>query len=201
VIAILDYGAGNLRSVVNALRALGAPHRVVDDASGLRDARSIVLPGVGHFGQMIRALDALKVRDVLLERIAAGVPFLGICLGLQALFESSEEAQEAAGLRLFPGAIRKFQGDMRVPHMGWNQIELCSSVSSSRLLCGLPPKPWVYFANSYYAPLDPSTSATCEYGGVVFTAVLERANVFAIQFHPEKSGATGQRLLRNFAAM
>lgn len=201
MIAILDYGAGNLRSVANALRALAVPHQVAQDAPGLLRAGKIILPGVGHFGQMMRALDAMQVRDTLLTRIRAGVPFLGICLGLQALFERSEEAPEVAGLGLLPGSIRKFAGDMRVPHMGWNQIEPRAEAPPSRLLEGLPPTPYVYFAHSYYAPVEHSTSATCAYGGVLFTASFECENVVAIQFHPEKSGAIGRRVLQNFAEL
>lgn len=200
MIAILDYGAGNLRSVANALRVVDVPHQVVRDAAGLLSAGKIILPGVGHFGQMIRALDALGVRDALLERIRAGVPFLGICLGLQALFERSDEAPDLAGLGLVPGGIRKFTGDMRVPHMGWNQIEPRPGAPSP-LLRDLPAQAHVYFAHSYYATVGASTSAACEYGGVRFSAVLEQDNLFAIQFHPEKSGAIGQKLLRNFAAL
>jgi imidazole glycerol-phosphate synthase subunit HisH len=210
VIAILDYGAGNLRSVANALRALAVSHQVVQDAPGLIRAGKIILPGVGHFGQMMRALDAMQLRSALLARIRAGVPFLGICLGLQALFESSDEAPEAAGLGLFPGSVRKFAGDVRVPHMGWNEIERsddehlgarASRPLPSRLLDGLPPHPYVYFAHSYYAPVAHSTSATCAYGVARFTAALECENVFAIQFHPEKSGAIGRKLLKNFVEL
>lgn len=201
MIAILDYGAGNLRSVINALRVLSLPHRVVEDAAGLESASKIILPGVGHFGQMIRALDAMQVRGALIERIRAGVPFLGICLGLQALFERSEEAPEAKGLGLFSGTVRRFEGDVRVPHMGWNGIEVPCDAPPSRLLDGLPRQPYTYFAHSYYAPVDRSTSATCSYGGVDFTASLERGNVFAVQFHPEKSGAIGRKLLQNFAGL
>jgi len=197
VIAVLDYGAGNLRSVANALNALEVPHEVVQDAPALRAAGKIILPGVGHFGQMIRALDALQVREALLDRIRAGVPFLGVCLGLQALFERSAEAPEAAGLGVFPGGVRRFQGPERVPHMGWNEITLQTGASPARLLQGLGPHPFVYFAHSYYAPVTDSACATCQYG-VPFTAALERGNVFAVQFHPEKSGSIGQRVLRNF---
>jgi imidazole glycerol-phosphate synthase subunit HisH len=201
VIAILDYGAGNLQSVTNALRVLDLPHEVVRDADGLARASRIILPGVGHFGQMMRALDAMQVREVLLNRIRDGVPFLGICLGLHALFEGSEEAPGVFGLGLIPGSVSKFSGDMRVPHMGWNQIEPHAGVQASRLLRDLPAKTHVYFAHSYYAPIAPSTSSECEYGGVHFSAALERENVFAIQFHPEKSGAVGQRILLNFARL
>jgi len=199
VIAILDYGAGNLRSVANALRVLDVPHHVVRDVPGLASAEKIILPGVGHFGQMMRALDAMQVRGALLERIQAGVPFLGICLGLQALFESSEEAPDVPGLGLVPGTIRKFAGEMRVPHMGWNEIEARAGAAPSRLLRDLPAKCHVYFAHSYCAPVGPSTAAACEYGGIRFSAAFEQDNLSGIQFHPEKSGAIGRMLLRNFA--
>jgi len=197
VIAILDYGAGNLRSVENTLAEIGAEYALVREAAGLRTAPKIVLPGVGHFGQMMRALDCMQVRAALLERIQAGVPFLGICLGLQALFESSEEAPEARGLGLFKGTVRRFPGAVRVPHMGWNQLE---TRADSRLLAGLDPYAFVYFAHSYYAPAIPATAATCTYA-LPYTAVLEAGNTFGVQFHPEKSGPAGLRIVRNFVEM
>jgi imidazole glycerol phosphate synthase glutamine amidotransferase subunit len=197
VISILDYGAGNLRSVENTLGAIGAEYALVRDADGLRSATKIVLPGVGHFGQMMRALDEMRVREALLERIRAGVPFLGICLGLQALFESSEEAPEARGLGLFEGRIEKFGGEARVPHMGWNSLE---RARESRLLEGTGETPYVYFANSFYAPAVAEASATCTYG-VRFAAVLEHSNVYAVQFHPEKSGAVGLKMVSNFVGL
>jgi imidazole glycerol phosphate synthase glutamine amidotransferase subunit len=194
VISILDYGAGNLRSVENTLGAIGAEYELVRDAGALVNATKIILPGVGHFGQMMRALDEMQVRDALVERIHAGVPFLGICLGLQALFQSSDEAPEARGLGVFEGRIEKFRGEARVPHMGWNSLE---RVRESRLLEGTGAAPYVYFANSFYAPAVEEASAICEYG-VRFTAVIEHRNIHAVQFHPEKSGAVGLRMVRNF---
>jgi imidazole glycerol phosphate synthase glutamine amidotransferase subunit len=194
MIAILDYGAGNLRSVENALRKLSCAYSLVRDAAGLRTASKIVLPGVGHFGQMMRALDELDVRQALLERIHAGVPFLGICLGMQALFESSEEAPEARGLGLFPGSVRKFPADARVPHMGWNTLEVHAD---TKLLRGLGMNPFVYFAHSYYVPENQHTAATCTYG-LRYTAALEAGNVAGVQFHPEKSGDLGLAIVRNF---
>jgi glutamine amidotransferase len=194
VISILDYGAGNLRSVENTLGAIGAEYELVRDAESLERAAKIILPGVGHFGQMMRALDELRVRDALTERIRAGVPFLGICLGLQALFEASDEAPEARGLGLFKGRIEKFRGEARVPHMGWNSLE---RVKESRMLEGIGDAPYVYFANSFYAPAVKEASAICEYG-VRFTAVLECENICAVQFHPEKSGAVGLKIVSNF---
>jgi imidazole glycerol phosphate synthase glutamine amidotransferase subunit len=197
VITILDYGAGNLRSVQNTLGEIGAEHELVRDAEGLRRARKIILPGVGHFGQMMRALDEMQVRDALLERIRAGVPFLGICLGLQALFEKSEEAPAERGLALYSGEIRRFPAGARVPHMGWNEIE---PRNGAKLLRNLGAHPYLYFANSYYAPVTQATAATCTYS-VPFTAVLESNNVFGVQFHPEKSGPLGLKIVRNFVEL
>jgi imidazole glycerol phosphate synthase glutamine amidotransferase subunit len=194
MIAILDYGAGNLRSVENALAALGADYCLVRDAAGLERASKIILPGVGHFGQMMRALQAMGVRQALGERIRAGVPFLGICLGLQALFRASEEAPEVQGLGLFGGVVRRFPPGVRVPHMGWNELTV---ERRSRLLAGLGERPYVYFAHSYYVPWISEAAAACTYG-LPYTAALEAGSVFGVQFHPEKSGALGLRILRNF---
>jgi imidazole glycerol phosphate synthase glutamine amidotransferase subunit len=194
VISVFDYGAGNLRSVENTLGAIGAQYKLVRDAEGLRAAEKIILPGVGHFGQLTRALDTMCVRDTLIERLRAGVPFLGICLGLQALFTSSEEAPEERGLGIYPGVVRRFQGEERIPHMGWNQIE---RVKETSLLRDAGDKPYVYFAHSYYCPVVPETVAVCDYI-VPYTAVLQSANISGVQFHPEKSGAMGLRIVRNF---
>ena len=199
MIAIFDYGAGNLRSVENTLDAIGVPYELVNDSAGLQRADKIILPGVGHFGQLIRSLDSLGVRDAFRERIAAGVPFLGICLGLHALFEKSEEAPELEGLGVYDGEVLRFPADYRVPHMGWNQLE---PQGRPRLLDGLQPQPYVYFAHGYYVPADAAaekTAALCEYG-LRYTAALESGNVFGVQFHPEKSGAVGQQIVRNFLA-
>jgi imidazole glycerol-phosphate synthase subunit HisH len=194
VISVFDYGAGNLRSVQNTLGAIGAEYELLRDAAGIQQATKLILPGVGHFGQMMRALDDLQVRDALVERIRAGVPFLGICLGLQALFESSEEAPDQRGLGIYPGEVKRFHGEVRIPHMGWNQLE---PRRESRLLQKAGDKPFVYFAHSYYCPVIAETAATCEYT-VPYTAVLENRNVFGVQFHPEKSGAIGLQIVKNF---
>jgi imidazole glycerol-phosphate synthase subunit HisH len=194
MISILDYGAGNLRSVQNTLGEIGAEYELVRDAAALARATKVILPGVGHFGQMMRALDQMQVREALLDRIRAGIPFLGICLGLQALFESSEEAPEERGLGLFKGAIQRFSANARVPHMGWNEIE---PRNGAKLLRNLAPHPYLYFAHSYYAPLNDATAATCNYT-VPYTAVLESNNIYGVQFHPEKSGPVGLRIVKNF---
>ena len=195
MIAIFDYGAGNLRSVQNTLAEIGAEYTLVRDAEGLRRASKIILPGVGHFGQMLRSLDRMQVRDAIRERIAAGVPFLGICLGLQALFDASEEAPEEKGLAIYPGTVRRFAADARVPHMGWNALD---ERRPCRLLGGLGPRPYVYFAHSYYVPETTVTAATCTYT-VPYTAALEDGNVFGVQFHPEKSGRIGLEIMKRFA--
>ncbi len=197
MISILDYGAGNLRSVQNTLDEIGAPYDLVRDGDAVARATKIVLPGVGHFGQMMRALHAMAVRSALFDRIRAGVPFLGVCLGMQALFAGSEEAPELPGFGLFPGMVRKFQGDARIPHMGWNDLD---RQTESRLLRNTEAKPFVYFAHSYYAPLVPATAASCNYI-VPYTAVLEHQNIHGVQFHPEKSGKTGLQIVTNFVEL
>jgi imidazole glycerol phosphate synthase glutamine amidotransferase subunit len=194
MIAIFDYGAGNLQSVKNTLGELGCEYTLIRDSEGLRQATKILLPGVGHFGQMMRALDELGVRETLLERIRAGVPFLGICLGMQALFESSEEAPEVRGLGFYPGTVQRFPIGARVPHMGWNQLE---ARTGTQLLRGILPRSYVYFAHSYYVPVVPQAAAVCTYG-LRYAAALEDGNVAGVQFHPEKSGAVGLRIVRNF---
>lgn len=194
MIAVIDYGAGNLRSVQNTIDEIGASYRLLEGPAHLDKASKIILPGVGHFGQMTRALDERGLREPLLERIRAGVPFLGICLGLQGLFTSSEEAPDDRGLGLFEGTVRRFAADARVPHMGWNDLE---RRSESRLLKGLPERPYVYFAHSYYVPESDLTAAACTYG-IRYTAILEHENVYGVQFHPEKSGPTGLKIVQNF---
>jgi imidazole glycerol phosphate synthase glutamine amidotransferase subunit len=193
VIAVFDYGAGNLRSVQNTLGEVGCEYEVVRDAAGLEQASKIILPGVGHFGQMMRSL---KVQGTIKERIAAGVPFLGICLGMQALFEKSEEAPEVEGLGLFPGVVKRFPAHARCPHMGWDNLEVRSC---SRLI---PPgtSPYVYFAHSYYVPEVPQASAICTYE-VRYTAAIETGNVYGVQFHPEKSGPVGIGIVRRFVEL
>jgi imidazole glycerol phosphate synthase glutamine amidotransferase subunit len=197
MITILDYGAGNLRSVQNTLAEIGAGYELVRDSAGLHSAAKIILPGVGHFGQMMRALDQMGVREALLDRIRAGVPFLGICLGLQALFQDSEEAPEERGLGLFQGTNRRFPAEAKVPHMGWNEIQ---PRAGSKLLAGLAPHAYLYFAHSYYAPVNEATAAVCSYT-TDYTAVLECGNMYGVQFHPEKSGPIGLRIVRNFVEL
>ena len=194
MIAIFDYGAGNLRSVENTLGEIGASYTLVRDAAGLRKASKIILPGVGHFGQMMRALDERGLRKAVLERVSAGVPLFGICVGLQCLFEGSEEAPGIPGLGLFAGTVKRFPADLRVPHMGWNTLD---PVRECRLLDGLGDHPYVCFLHSYYAPLCEATAASCTYH-LPYTAMLHHENIYGVQFHPEKSGPAGLRVMRNF---
>ncbi len=191
---IVDYGAGNLRSVQNTLEELGALYLVTNQVAEVEQAQRIILPGVGHFGQMVQALDELGLRRSLIEKIRSGIPFLGICIGLQCLFEGSEESPGVRGLAVLPGHIKKFNGPVRVPHMGWNLLE---KTKPSRLLAGLNGGAFTYFAHSYYAPVIEATAAICTYVHP-YTAVIERENLHAVQFHPEKSGPVGLRVLKNF---
>jgi glutamine amidotransferase len=156
----------------------------------------VVLPGVGHFAATAR-LEQTGLRDAIREAVTRGVPFLGICVGMQWIFASSEEAPQTPGLALFPGACRRFPAGAKVPHVGWNSLEM---VAPSRLLAAVQSGAFVYFTHSYRAPVGEGTVATTEYEGK-FSAAVERENVFGVQFHPEKSGETGLKILQAFGAM
>jgi imidazole glycerol-phosphate synthase subunit HisH len=198
---IVDSGAGNLRSVQNTLDELEAVYSVTDQAAVIADASKLLLPGVGHFGQMLQSIDRLGIRNSILKVIGSGVPTLGICLGLQSFFDSSEEAPDVPGFGLFPGAVKRFDSgtdpdgkSFRIPHMGWN---LLRPTRPSRLLEGLGDQSYAYFANSYYVPVSDFTAAVTDYIHPI-TSVLEHNNVYGIQCHPEKSGPVGLRIVRNF---
>ena len=191
---IVNYGAGTIRSVENTLAELGAQYEVTNAPAVVLRATKIILPGVGHFGQMMQAIDKLDLRQPLKEKIALGIPFLGICVGLQCLFESSEEAPGEAGLAVLKGQVKRFIGKARIPHMGWNSLE---QLRPTRLLQGLSPTAYTYFAHSFYAPVTTATAATCTYL-LPYSAVLEQANLHAVQFHPEKSGPVGLKVVQNF---
>ena len=193
MIAIVDYGAGNLVSVKKAFDQLGAESRITSDPAEVERASSIVLPGVGHFAAT-RELDRRGLRSPMQQAIARGVPFLGICVGMQWMFAGSDEAPEVPGLGLFPGMCARFAGAVKVPHVGWNNVRC---IAASRLLRDAADEPFVYYTHSYRVPLGPATVAQSEYAGA-FSAVVERGNAFGVQFHPEKSGATGLDMLRSF---
>jgi glutamine amidotransferase len=191
---IVDYGAGNLRSVQNTLDELGATYVVTNQPDQVAKSDKLLLPGVGHFGQMMCALDELGLRDAIKDRVLSGTPVLGICLGLQAMFETSEESPDKQGFGFFPGAVKRFTGAVRVPHMGWNSL---TAVKPGHLLAGLGAEPYAYFAHSFYAPVVGATAATCDYS-VAYTAVLEHENIYGVQCHPEKSGPVGLKIVHNF---
>jgi imidazole glycerol phosphate synthase glutamine amidotransferase subunit len=198
-IALVEYGAGNLPSVERALARLGADAFRAPAPELLGDADAIILPGVGHFGALMRQLGERGMIDPLREKISRGVPFLGICLGLQALFAASDEAPDDHGLGVFPGRVSALPPTAKLPHMGWNRLE---RLTSSRLLEGIPEDAYFYFANSFAAlpgatGLGDAEAALCDHGGR-FVAVVENGSICGVQFHPEKSGQAGARLLENF---
>ncbi|MBO0910631.1 MAG: imidazole glycerol phosphate synthase subunit HisH [Acidobacteria bacterium] len=197
MIAIVDYRAGNLRSVKKALDHLGAESTVTSDPGEVARAAKIVLPGVGHF-RATKALEDCGLREVVVRRMAEGVPFLGICVGMQWMLESSEEAPGVRGLALWPAECSRFPPGVKSPHVGWNRLEIRKN--ASRLLNGVATGSYVYFTHSYRVPLISSTAAECEYGGG-FSAAVEQENLFGVQFHPEKSGIVGLKILGNFCAL
>lgn len=190
---VIDYQTGNLNSVCKALRAVSADVSIATTPEGLRDAARIVLPGVGHFSST-GCLHTSGMADALREKVVAGTPFLGICVGLQWLFAGSTEAPEACGLGVLSETCERFPQNVKSPHVGWNSLE---AIQESRLLDGLEISPYVYFTHSYRAPRVYATTAVTHYGGE-FSAVIEQNNWMAVQFHPEKSGRTGLKILENF---
>lgn len=200
MIAVIDYGAGNLRSVRNALVHLGAEVITASTPDQLAGADKIVLPGVGAFGAGIDALRAAGFEAPIREAAAAGVPLLGICLGMQFLFDESDEMGQHRGLGLLPGRVTRFPANgLKVPHMGWNTLEV---QQESPLLAGVPRQGYAYFVHSYYVEAgDPRDVLACTEYGAAFASVVGRGNVFGIQPHPEKSQQVGLRILRNFLAM
>jgi glutamine amidotransferase len=196
-IALIDYGAGNLTSVKKALAAIGAPVFVPESPAALLDVRGVIVPGVGHFGAT-RALDASWI-DAILQHIGDGRPLLGICLGMQWLFEGSEEAPDCPGLGVLSGLCHRLRSDdgtrrIKVPHVGWNSLE---PRQSGTIVDGVAPGTQVYFTHSYVAPLTGDTIAATEHGES-FASVVQRGQVAGVQFHPEKSGEAGLRILKNF---
>ena len=200
-IAIIDYGMGNLRSVQKGLERVGAAAEVTRDAARIEAAAGVVLPGVGAFGACMDNLRAYGLVETVRHVISRGTPFLGICLGMQLLFDESEEFGPVRGLGIFPGRVVRFadRPGMQVPHMGWNQIRKRQDLPHLR---GVDDGTFVYFVHSYYVvPADPSLTATSTEYGIEFTSAIARDNVFASQYHPEKSQAIGQGILRNFARL
>jgi glutamine amidotransferase len=197
VIALIDYQAGNLTSVKKALTTIGADVFVPEGPDALREARGIIVPGVGHFGAT-RALDGAWIEGIL-ERIGEGRPLLGICLGMHWLFEGSDEAPDLPGLGLLSGQCRRLASSdaIKIPHVGWNTLSVQREAS---ILEGVADQSQVYFTHSYVAPLTSETVAMAEHGEP-FSAVVQRANIAGVQFHPEKSGDVGLTILRNFVQL
>jgi len=194
MIAIIDYKAGNLTSVKKAFDHLGAETIVTEKPEIVEEADKVVLPGVGHFSAT-RVLDDSGLRESIVNSIERSAPFLGICVGMQWMLASSEESPDVHGLALWPGECSRFPNGVKSPHVGWNDLQI--RAGESRLLNGVNSGSFVYFTHSYRVPLLKATVAECEYGGG-FSAVVEQDNLFGVQFHPEKSGAVGLKILQNF---
>jgi glutamine amidotransferase len=201
-IAVVDYDMGNLHSACKGLEKAGATPKITDSATELERADAIVLPGVGSFDPAVQHLRSRHLEEPIKQAIASGKPFLGICLGMQILFESSEEGKEP-GLGIVAGTVKRFrhEPDITIPHMGWNQLELTQP--QSPLWQELPTHPWVYFVHSYYVdPVDPKVrAATITHGSQVVTAAIAQNNLMAVQFHPEKSSTAGLQILANFVQL
>ncbi len=197
MIAIIDYRAGNLTSVKKAFDHIGTQSVITADPEVVARASKIVLPGVGHFSSTF-ALNETGLRKAVKESLDRGTSYLGICVGMQWMIESSEEAPEVCGLGLWPGVCQRFVAEVKSPHVGWNQLEIKNG--GSRLLKGIPSGSFVYFTHSYSVPIIDATVAQTEYGGK-FSAAVEHGNWFGVQFHPEKSGAVGLAILENFCQL
>ena len=202
MIAIIDYDAGNLRSVEKALLSIGEETIVTRKHDEILAADKVILPGVGAFGDAMRKLKEYGLVDTIHEAVDSGKPFLGICLGLQLLFRRSDESDGVEGLSILPGEILRIPEapGIKIPHIGWNSLEVSEG---ARLFKGLGENPYVYFVPSYYLKADDDSivAATAEYGGTLIHASVQKDNVYACQFHPEKSGSVGMQILKNFAAL
>jgi glutamine amidotransferase len=196
LIAVLDYGIGNLRSAQKALQRVGADARLTADPGLVREAAGVVLPGVGNFGRCMQALEDTGLDQLAIECACSGRPFLGVCVGMQMLYEGSEETPAVPGLGVLHGVVRLLPKGVKRPQMQWNVLD---RRRESGLLAGVPEPTWVYFVHSYAADSDEHAVATCDYGGLVVAAV-EAGALWATQFHPEKSGVTGMRILANFVS-
>ncbi len=199
MIAIIDYGAGNIQSVSKALKHIGCDAFITRDKEQILKADGAVLPGVGSFGDTMDTMNSYGIKDTVIEYTKSGKPFLGICLGLQLLFPASEESPEAKGLGIFDGTITKIPSGegLKIPHIGWNSLDI---KKTDGLFKGIDKNPYVYFVHSYFLNASDKNivSAQTQYG-VTIDASIEQDNVFATQFHPEKSGETGLKILKNFA--
>ena len=197
MIAVLDYGIGNLRSAEKALQHVGGDAQLVTDPDQAADADGVVLPGVGAFGRCMQALRSSGLDEVATDAIRREKPFLGICVGFQMLYSASEEDPDASGLGVVPATVRRLPAGQKHPQMQWNQVKMRRN--GSAMFAGSDPEPWVYFVHSYAPEPTAEVVAECDYGGPV-VAAIERDRLWGTQFHPEKSGAVGLGLLANFVA-
>ena len=195
-IAVLDYGIGNLRSAEKALQRVGADAALTSDVAAVERADALVLPGVGAFGRCMQALRASELEAPALHAIDAGKPFLGVCIGMQMLYEGSDEDPTTPGMGVLAGKVRRLPEGVKRPQMQWNRLDLCDGTP---MFAGLDTEPWVYFVHSYAPATTEHVVATCEYGGAI-VAAIQHDNLWATQFHPEKSGAAGLAVLANFVA-
>lgn len=201
MITIIDYGAGNLHSVQNALNFLGVENRISDNPEEILNAEKIILPGVGSFGDAMKALNEKKLTDIIKKAVYSGKPILGICLGMQLFFEESEESAGVPGLGILKGKFVKIpkNPDIKIPHMGWNNLEI---PKDSCILKDIGDEPYVYFVHSYYLePENDEVVSAYTYYGKKLAVAAEKDNIFATQFHPEKSGDTGLKILKNFVEL
>lgn len=202
MIAVIDYGMGNLRSVSKALERVGGEAEVTSSAEAIGSAEAVVLPGVGAFYQAMENLKGLGIVTSICQAIRSGKPFMGICLGLQLLFTESEEG-ECEGLNIISGKVKKFKVEsLKVPHMGWNEIQFKVESENPQFLKGIPKGSYFYFAHSYYVePEEEKVVLTTTDYGIKFTSAVREGNIFGVQFHPEKSGEKGLELLKNFVQL
>ena len=200
MICIVDYGMGNLKSVQKALKYIGTDSKITSEGRDIEDSSGVILPGVGAFPEAMKNLKKRNLDKVLKKQAKSGKPFIGICLGMQLLFDSGEEIEECDGLGLISGKIVKLYGDIKIPHMGWNNL---ITEKQCKILKGVPENSYVYFVHSYYGKLKSkeNLSAYSIYGQVDIPAVVNKNNVYGTQFHPEKSGDVGIRILKNFIKM
>ncbi len=195
MIAIVDYGMGNLRSVTNAFRKLGGDVEITNSKDKIRDSAAIVLPGVGAFGKCIENLKKYEIFDLIKELAMNGKRYFGICLGMQVLFESSEESAGAEGMGIIKGDVPRFCGSVKVPHMGWNSVDI---QKKSNIFKGIDSGEFFYFVHSYYCRPAEDVAATNTCYGISFASSIQKGNLFACQFHPEKSQKTGLKMIQNF---
>lgn len=199
MIAVIDYGLGNIKSVFNAFKLFaGEEVKTVNSAYHLKDARALILPGVGAFARGMENLDKLGILGVILREIEKGKPFLGICLGMQLLFTRSEEHSVTEGMGILPGEVIKFPGGVKIPHMGWNRIVLTGQGRSSGLWAQIPEPSYFYFVHSYYVKPEENVSGAMTCYGMEFTSAVVRENITGVQFHPERSGDMGLKFIDNF---